>query len=765
MNINYTLLDILTNNIFVWKNIANEHIQIENGIEIPMIQRDYAQGRNDEKAAYIREKFLKDLYSVMRESQNGSDKHLNLDFVYGYIENSTFIPLDGQQRLTTLYIIYWFLAFKDDVSFYENGLHLFSYKTRQSAKEFLKSLNKDENIEKIRIETEENTQNIVCTIKNQPWYNLNWDYDPTVKGILQTLEDVSKLFSDISFETLKEKRPVNFHFLQINEYGLGDNLYIKMNARGKPLSDFENFKASFENVISSHSLSKLFIEKIDGIWLDAFWKFTIESFNKNVDVEEDVSTFTKRCDEFMLSFIKKITEYLFYKDNIGRNYQFNDVTIDNIYSKEENLQILIQTFDLIIALEYKECVGYFDEFFSEKFQEDRIAINQPSLNLILKIFNNDNFSHFENLLLFGWLNYITRINSTNVTTDLKDFLRIIRNYINNINQKNKTSLDTELRPDYYNDILNTIFSISISNPYQNLNTISVSFRKEYIQHEITKYNLFQEDNFRKGLIFKFEDHPTLKGLIFNFDFTSYTNAELQKITDNFYSLYGEVAYQNIIRLLLCFGDYSVKVGNSNLGEFNFFGANDKWFRVLASPEGEIKPNFAELFKIFSKENISDWHNFIETKISESIESYRDSWLWYCLNPKYKTILNCPIYTQNSENRIEVFEKDKQSLNSYHYNPFVYWLRYHSPQDIRIHINEPDSCAQYSNFSRLHLKNGVELEQINSSWIVYNLGKEFKHLSFKFDEEKNCHVLSCDNLIEDLMPFIEVLNQEKISISS
>ena len=44
----------------------------------------------------------------------------------------------------------------------------------------------------------------------------------------------------------------------------------------------------------------------------------------------------------MLSFIRKITEYLYYKDNIGRNYQFNDVAIDIIYSKEENLQILIQ---------------------------------------------------------------------------------------------------------------------------------------------------------------------------------------------------------------------------------------------------------------------------------------------------------------------------------------------------------------------------------------------------------------------------------------
>ena len=755
MNINYTLLDILTNNIFVWKNIAKEHIQIENGIEIPMIQRDYAQGRNDEKTAYIRDKFLKDLHSVMRESQNGSDKYLNLDFVYGYIENSTFIPLDGQQRLTTLYIIYWFLAFKDDVSFYENGLHLFSYKTRQSAKEFLKSLNKDENIEKIRIETEENTQKIVCTIKNQPWYNLNWDYDPTVKGILQTLEEVSKLFSDISFETLKEKRPVNFHFLQINEYGLGDNLYIKMNARGKPLADFENFKASFENVISSHKSSKFFIEKIDGVWLDAFWKFTIESFNKTVDVEQDVSKFTKRCDELMLSFIRKITEYLYYKDNIGRNYQFNDVAIDIIYSKEENLQILIQIFDLVIGLGYNEWVDYFGDIFSEKFQKDRIAINQPSLNPILKIFNNDNFSHFENLLLFGWLNYIAKADSINITSDLKDFLRIIRNYINNINQKNKTSLDSELRTDYYNDILNTVFSLSISNPFQNLNTTPVSFRKEYIQYEIAKYNLFQDDIFRKDLIFKIEDHSTLRGLIFNFDFTSYTNDELQNITDNFYSLYREVSYQDIIRLLLCFGDYSINVGYSNLGEFRFFGQKGKWHRVLASPDEEIKSNFEELFKIFSKENISDWQNFIETKVSENIESYKDSWLWYCLNPKYKTILDHPIYTKNYENKVEIFYN--QSLNSYHHNPFVFWFRYHSPQNVRIHINESDSCAQYSNFSRLHLKNGVELEQINNSWVVYNLDKEFNHSSFKFEEERNCYILSCENLIDELIPLVEVLN--------
>lgn len=96
-----------------------------------------------------------------------------------------------------------------------------------------------------------------------------------------------------------------------------------------------------------------------------FWKFTIESFNKTVDGEQDVSKFTKRCDELMLSFIRKITEYLHYKDNIGRNYQFNDVAIDIVYSKEENLQILIQTFDLVIGLGYNEWVDYFGDIFSE----------------------------------------------------------------------------------------------------------------------------------------------------------------------------------------------------------------------------------------------------------------------------------------------------------------------------------------------------------------------------------------------------------------
>ena len=67
-------------------------------IVIPLIQRDYAQGRRGKE--YIRSSFLKQIKDCL-----DNKKELTLDFVYGNIENGSFQPLDGQQRLTTLLLI------------------------------------------------------------------------------------------------------------------------------------------------------------------------------------------------------------------------------------------------------------------------------------------------------------------------------------------------------------------------------------------------------------------------------------------------------------------------------------------------------------------------------------------------------------------------------------------------------------------------------------------------------------------------------------
>ena len=74
-------------------------------VEIPLIQRDYAQGRPDAQIEEIRVSFLE----VLLDAITGGEP-VGLDFVYGKIDGATFHPLDGQQRLTTLFLLHWYVA-------------------------------------------------------------------------------------------------------------------------------------------------------------------------------------------------------------------------------------------------------------------------------------------------------------------------------------------------------------------------------------------------------------------------------------------------------------------------------------------------------------------------------------------------------------------------------------------------------------------------------------------------------------------------------
>ena len=82
----------------------------EYAIEIPIIQRDYAQGRNSSNASEIRRSLLSNIFDAINNNRN-----LDFDFIYGTAENGILYPLDGQQRLTTLFLLHWYAAEKDDV--------------------------------------------------------------------------------------------------------------------------------------------------------------------------------------------------------------------------------------------------------------------------------------------------------------------------------------------------------------------------------------------------------------------------------------------------------------------------------------------------------------------------------------------------------------------------------------------------------------------------------------------------------------------------
>ena len=118
--------------------------QSEFNVRIPIIQRDYAQGRPS--AHEVRKAFLKALLSYLQ-----AEGTHDLDFVYGAVsESQDFLPLDGQQRLTTLFLLHWYLAQISDspearVAYYNcmltsEGQVRFSYETRPSAKDFCQAL-------------------------------------------------------------------------------------------------------------------------------------------------------------------------------------------------------------------------------------------------------------------------------------------------------------------------------------------------------------------------------------------------------------------------------------------------------------------------------------------------------------------------------------------------------------------------------------------------------------------------------------------------
>lgn len=234
-------------------------------IRIPIVQRDYAQGRKGKEE--LRKAFLKDLKHSL-----DSRARLKLDFVYGEAENNTFAPLDGQQRLTTLWLLHWYVAYMaGEIENAKTTLSKFSYETRHSSREFCEWLSsfKDPLPDKM---------DVVSHVQNQTRFRSLWRNDPTIEAMLRMLGGACDGGTDgiegVFRENLSKFReywecltgddcPIIFHYLDIYGIGQTDDLYIKMNARGKPLTSFENLKADLAGYIGRNATKE---SDVEGIW-------------------------------------------------------------------------------------------------------------------------------------------------------------------------------------------------------------------------------------------------------------------------------------------------------------------------------------------------------------------------------------------------------------------------------------------------------------------------------------------------------------------
>lgn len=250
-------------------------------ILVPMIQRDYAQGRTDDKKAEdVRNNLLNDIFS---------DKDVHFDLVFGSKEKriidgkemNCFIPVDGQQRLTTLFLLYLY-GQKAGKTNTELDLSKFSYDTRRAASDFCKSITSED----WSVPSDKKVSDV---IKDSSWFMNYWEKDPTVEGMLNMLDAIHEKCEKCKKTTdYPDLDKITFFFFDLESNGLNENLYLKMNSRGKPLTAFENLKAKIEKVLPDTNKVEMkwfpennaapkdsFKEKwkffMDRDWTNAFW--------------------------------------------------------------------------------------------------------------------------------------------------------------------------------------------------------------------------------------------------------------------------------------------------------------------------------------------------------------------------------------------------------------------------------------------------------------------------------------------------------------
>lgn len=477
-----------------------------NKIEIPIIQRDYAQGRETDEVKRIRNNFI-DGFLIPSLLENSN---IELDFVYGSIltevvddlKFKTFIPLDGQQRLTTLFLLHYFIGINESrLNELKPSLIKFTYETRPSAHDFCQCLLDFDSIQDIKL--------IRSEIEDAVWFNEEWLDDPTVAGMLKILDTFASndlLRTNVNGLTdkliNKENKLISFYFTDLEQFGLTESLYIRMNARGKMLTDFENFKSEFFKIIRyNSSLLEIVKDKIEYQWVDNLWEFK----------EKEVFV----IDEPFMKYLHFVTEMLYYKTATYRSpipYEtdfLNFKVLNSVYSNEENLKFLI------FALDYIKELNQID--FNLLWINDGIISIKNILADIIKGSNDiDRLIILYASLLYG--------NERFDQSNFEDYIRVIRNLIVNTKDNSRrewprliASIKTLLTKENINNLL------SKSGNEINLQGFYVNQRNEELFKAKLKISLPES----KKLINNIEDNIYFKGHIENIMKSPFINEEMK----------------------------------------------------------------------------------------------------------------------------------------------------------------------------------------------------------------------------------------------
>ncbi len=468
-------------------------------IVIPIFQRDYAQGRLNPEVNRVRDRFLSSLYDAI------VGMPITLDFVYGDIDKEgVMTPLDGQQRLTTLFLLHWYAARKAKASAEESQfLSKFGYETRYSARYFCKELTNYYPSFKRTLSDE---------IIDQAWFPLDWKKDPTISSMLVMLDAMDEKFKDVDalWDKLR-KGAITFYFLPIRDMGLTDALYIKMNSRGKPLTQFEHFKAELERCVQAadKTVSKRVMRKIDRDWTDMLWCYH--------DSMEDTI-----IDDKFLRYFRFICDVLCYQrgeSSQGKSFDDFDLLAEYFTGNTEqvlkNVETMESYFDCWCNIDgYAIPSKFLSSFMTHKPEDGKIVVDSKEIDIFKDCLSayadksgmQRRFPLNRFVLLYAVTNYLRHRDS--ITKD--EFAKRLR-CVNNLIQNSKDEVSDRSDRNRMPAILQQVDAVMQSGSIND--TIENSFNVNQIAEEKEKKTFLEEHPDKASLVYALEDHQNLKGQI------------------------------------------------------------------------------------------------------------------------------------------------------------------------------------------------------------------------------------------------------------
>lgn len=742
-------------------------------VTIPMIQRDYAQGRDSEEEK--RNNFLDSIKNHL-----DSNRFLDLNFIYGRVDETieTFYPIDGQQRLTTLFLLHWYSSLKDTWDSDKKKLLLkFAYDTRISSREFCASIVN----ESIEIPDEVGEKVFITWIKDQHWYRKNWDNDPTISAMLTMIQAIHDKFHVYDSEEIRKKiqddKLIGFQLLDLGREGfeLTDELYIKMNSRGKQLTPFENFKASFIGFIDKTykdkkldhpvkglvSYSGYFAYRIEKEWTDLFWSYR----NGETTIDNQFS-----------NYFEFITECCFFASKIDAkadDYKGAFKQYTEVFDKEENFLFLVNSLDSLhqIAEKVEEVTkelkldAFFSEFLSslETYNDgDKIHINW------LKAGSNDLFERIliggdevarTKILFFTILKFCVKYKVSESSECLKKMSRVIKNILQHTRQRNETKFNTNVRINDFGSYWKLLAQLIEEDPYDvlingNMNNVKSKISDDALEHEVEKAKICVESSAKHNAIISIENHKYLGGLLHQLDVVENSD-KLQDFSNALHEIWSDkVSDTTIIQALISCGFEGLNIRSTSMGQTKYFGKIDNWETILSFNDADISESFIQILKAYNSKSGS-----AEDRLKEIIEEWKirnsqdRSWKHYFICYSDFTSKN-NYYAFNNDYEIRMLgSQSSNPLLAYHISPYVLTICNRLNDNKVCFIN---SCyAQYTKNHPLVLKNGITLESKESGWDVVD-----------FDEKIAAEVIKNYSLIDEneMLTLKESDAQDRIEIA-